>query len=535
MLEGRAPRYGYLALILVGVCLRAWQFLADTSLYIDEIALAYDVVRTSALDLLLYPLHEQIAPKGFLLASKAIVGLFGPSDMALRSIAFASSAASVVVFWRLATKLRGWAGPLALALFAMAPPLILFSSEVKPYSCDVLATVLLLLMTVQVADDKSMRAPQRTVYALTGAATVWFSHAAILVAASQVGALLWLRHRRSQTQAQATPILLAWIASAAAAAVVSALSVNAEMQPYLEQYWAAGFPPTPFSCIATLQWIGDRIASPLRDGNAAGLALPLSGVAVVLVMFGFVALWRRKRSLSICLLAPVVVALSAAAIHRYPFADRLVLFLLPIVCIALAVGIDVLRELIFHYSKTAALFVYLLFAGAFLSTLFSARPPYHVEDMKPVLEYLEARRQPADRIYAYYAAAPALLWYGNRYGLEENAYAVGGCHRGYPQAYLRELNQYRGNPRVWVLIAHARTDLAEREYLLAYLDSIGVRREQFVVEAHIPNTYPSPAAAYLYDLSQAPAVPAGTEDSAEIATLSCLHGPHVMVAKRGLP
>jgi len=532
--RARHLRWLYAALILIGIGLRAWQFLADTSLNVDEIALARDVVRTSALNLLLHPLSQQIAPRGFLLASKAAVGLFGPTDMALRTVAFVSAIVSVIAFWRLAIRLRGWAGPLALALFGTTPPLLLFGAEVKQYSCDVLATVLLLLMAIRLARDETESVPRRTAYALTGAAAVWFSHAAVLVVAAQVAVLLWRWRGQRQMLVSAAPVLLAWIASAVAAAIVAAMSVDTQLVPYLKQYWATGFMPLPFPSMATLPWFADRIMSPLRGETLAGMGLPLPGFAVVLIALGFIALWRRERAFMACLLAPVVVALCAAAMQQYPFADRLMLFVLPIFCIALAVGIDAVRAIASAYSKAAAWLVYVSLAGAFLSPLFAVRPPYHMEDMKPVLEYLRARRQPDDRIYVYYAAAPAVMWYGGHYELAESTYAVGGCHRGYAQAYLRELDEFRGSPRFWVVIAHARADLGERENILTYLDGIGVLREQLAMAAHEPADHPTPAAAYLYDLSGAPALPTTPDGDAEQATPSCLYGPQVMVSKRGL-
>ena len=524
----------YLALILIGIGLRTWQFLADTSLYIDEIAVAHDVVRTAAVDLLLHRLPEQIAPKGFLLATKASISVFGPTDMALRLVAFVCSLISVVAFWRLAMRLPGWAGPLALALFDTALPLILFGSEVKQYSSDVLAALLLMLMTLRLAEQKQVPFKQLWLFATAGAALVWFSQAAVLVVAAQIAVLLWLWRGQPGRIADSVTVFVAWILSASAAAFVSAESVGPDVRPYLKQYWAAGFMPLSLDSFATTLWPWDRFMSLLGAGGPASLGLPLPALSFALVVLGFVVLWRRESLFAACLLAPIAASMAAAILQQYPFSDRLVLFLMPALLLALAVGVDAARRFASRFFRPLGLATFALLAGTFLSPCISTPPPYHTEDMKLVLEYLRARRRPGDPVYAYYAAAPATAWYGTRYGLGKNEYSVGGCHRGYPEMYFRELDEFRGSPRLWVLITHARADLEEREEILNYLDDIGTRSEQIVVDAHMPDGNQFPAAAYLYDLSKAPAISVNPENDVERPTLSCLHGPQVMIRKHGV-
>ena len=166
----------YLTLILAGAALRIWQFLADTSLWIDEIAVAHDILTRSAWDLLAHPLPDQVAPKGFLLALKCAVWIWGPTDSALRIFSLLSSLASLVLFWRIAIRLRGAAGPLALALFAAAIPLVTFGAEAKQYAGDVFIAVLLLWLVLRIAaPTRSPRVDWGA--AITGMFAVWLSHA----------------------------------------------------------------------------------------------------------------------------------------------------------------------------------------------------------------------------------------------------------------------------------------------------------------------------------------------------------------------
>ena len=79
-------------------------------------------------------------------------------------------------------------------------------------------------------------------------------------------------------------------------------------------------------------------------------------------------------------------------------------------------------------------------------------------------------------------------------------------HRGGPRAragraFLRELDELRGLPRVWVVLTHIIPPLAgERLDLLGYLDAIGQRRMAITVPSTRPGP-PLPTEGILYDLS----------------------------------
>jgi hypothetical protein len=103
------------------------------------------------------------------------------------------------------------------------------------------------------------------------------------------------------------------------------------------------------------------------------------------------------------------------------------------------------------------------------------------------------------------------------------------------RAYLRELDQFRGRPRVWVVFAHSLPRLEEQPTLRSYLGSIGVRREAFEPAGDDPFA----VTAELYDLSladrlettSADVYPVPPSDEAFARYVGCDFGPHV--AARG--
>jgi len=107
-------------LVLLGVGLRLWAYLADTALYLDEILLSYSILNVPLADLLTRPLPiDQVAPPGFLLGERFAVTIFGHNEHALRLFPFVCAIVSLLLFCRLAKRALTGAGP-AVALFVFA-------------------------------------------------------------------------------------------------------------------------------------------------------------------------------------------------------------------------------------------------------------------------------------------------------------------------------------------------------------------------------------------------------------------------------
>ncbi len=125
-------------------------------------------------------------------------------------------------------------------------------------------------------------------------------------------------------------------------------------------------------------------------------------------------------------------------------------------------------------------------------------PPYRSQEMRPLLEQVAEAATPTDGVYVYYGARLAMRFYGPRVGV--TAWSEGQCHRGASVNYLRELDAFRGRPRVWVIWTHALARYGEPEAIRSYLGAIG--RELKRIDT-------AEAQALLYDLSD-PALLAST-------------------------
>jgi hypothetical protein len=497
------PSSAVALLALAGVVLRLWHYLSNNSLWKDEAALARNIVERSALELLGPLNHVQVAPPGFLLIEKGIVGLAGSSELALRLFPCLCAIAAIAVFWRVASwTLTGWAVPYALGLFALASPLIDFSAQVKQYSSDALTSVVVVWAALwQIRQPSDMR--RATIVATVGAGAAWLSQPAVFVlgGAGIALAVAALRERRRDAVKAVILIAAAWGLSAGLASALAVRNVTASDRGYLKWFWTEGFMPSPLGGLADLLWVWDRLGLVFGVFGGArrtngGLGYPWSWLFVVFLAAGYLAFWRRSRETALVLLLPMLATLTAAALHLYPFTGRGVSFLLPAILLTTAAGV---HYAITHLPLRLQFGVPVLLAVSVGAPLFAAlatSPPERMQHLRPVLESVAARKQHNDVIYVYYEANRAFMYYAPRFDTELDRVVFGRCSVHDPRGYLRDHDQVRGQARVWVVTYGA----PEVMTLTGYLDAIGVRLESIEVRAK-PDRPMNAAYAFLYDLS----------------------------------
>ncbi|HEX6738598.1 MAG TPA: hypothetical protein VF310_10015, partial [Vicinamibacteria bacterium] len=314
--------------VFLGGALRVWQYAADTSLWLDEVAVAREILERPLGALLTTPL-DQAAPRGFLLIEKLAVMALGGDDLVLRLLPLLGSLAALLGFWRLAERvLEGMAPAVAVALFAGAAPLIGYGSMVKQYSTDVAVAVLLLWLAVDLHERGPTR--RRVAWAAAaGAAAAWISQPAVFVLAGLGAGLVLLEWRRERTEGAGpralAPLLALWGLSAAAATAVNLATVTPVAREYLHRFWAATMMPGPLEAVRTL-WPARNLRWLLGRGGQASLFYPLPGLYLALMALGLWRLWRRRPDAAVFILAPIAATALAGAARQYPFGDRLILF-----------------------------------------------------------------------------------------------------------------------------------------------------------------------------------------------------------------
>jgi hypothetical protein len=500
----RSRQIAVLTVLFAGAALRIWQYAADSSLWLDEAALTRNVLERSPRELLSPLSFGQVAPPGFLFAQKAIVSLFGSSELALRAVPLACGLASLPLFTACARAvLNGGAFLFAVLLFALGQPFIYFSSQAKQYASDVTLSLLALWMGLVLSSDR-LSNRRIAVLAGLGALIPWFSQpAALVLAGAALGAaipMLWTRGVAARRAA--LPIMLVWAGSVVVAGAFAMRSVSGETREYLNWFWRIGYMPWP--PVAQVRWLWDTLvavfdafgAGAFRTNGGLGYVWPqLFVVATVAGLLHFV---RARRDVVLILAGPVAVSLIASLLRLYPLSGRLLVFIVPVLLLLTAAGAHLLWTWFAARARLAGVAAAVLFVAIPIHAAVRTRPPYSIQPLRPVLERVDRLRQPGDIFYVDYVAAQAFLFYAPRFGFEPGEYVIGKCAVADRRDYLRQVDRFRGRPRVWVIGTHLSA--VERSLTVGYLERIGRRLESvFVPPIGAPVRYA--AYARLYDLS----------------------------------
>jgi hypothetical protein len=339
-----------IGLLLLGLLWRTVRFLLQFPIWGDEAMLAVNLVWFDYGQLVQRLENCQIAPLLFLWGEKTAFRWLGPEMLSMRLLPFLAGIASLGLYWRLSTLLlEPHARLSAIGFLAVAIWPVSMTTVIKPYSCDLFASLVLSVLAVQ-----WLQAPDRTRYLLwltvVAPLLLLTSYPAMLVAGGISITLLspvWRQGWRARLSFAAYNI--AALAGSLTAVYIgnNHLSVsdgNATTQAGMISYWASDFPPA--SPLAFLGWLvmettGQMAAYPVgaaRGGSTLTVLLCLAGVIF----------WIRQRQWSYLALfgSPLLLNILAAALRRYPYgaSGRLSQHLAPGFCILAGLGLARLIE-----------------------------------------------------------------------------------------------------------------------------------------------------------------------------------------------
>jgi hypothetical protein len=400
-------------LLTLGAALRIVQYLARTSLWGDELAVVSNVLSRSPASLVTQPLSSfQIAPSGFLLLVKLTITLIGANEYSFRLVPLLASLLALPLFVSVARKcLPLEAALLALAAFAMSPPLIRYGAQVKPYSSDVAVCLFCLSLTLSWVAAPSFRST--LLVAGAGAVMIWFSYPLVFVLTP--AALLVLAGYRLPaspvSRKRCVVVFAAWLASAAPLAIIEHHRLSRDTQSYMSAFWADWMllHNGGFHHMGTYLWqITDDLLSNF-------LHLPKWPLAFGLLLVGTYYLMRQQIRVTLAVLGPVLFALGASMVGMYPFRGRLILFLVPNLLLLLAAGVltatGIAAKLGLSPRMEQALF-FLATLVICVRPLQKAPPPYYDSETKPVISYLGSHRRDGDAIYVHNMAWRQFVFMG---------------------------------------------------------------------------------------------------------------------------
>jgi uncharacterized membrane protein len=471
------------AAVAVGVALRLVQYLGNRSLWLDEILLSESFINRSLAQLARLPLDEgQVAPLGFVELERLQVALFGHGERALRFWPFVASIAGLVLFAGLARRVIPEMAAGATLLFAVSPPLVYYTAEVKPYGLDVLFAVVLALAAITLV-EKDVTPARWWQVAVIGMVAPWLSLTAVFALAA--AALIVVAHASARDWRRAAALAIAWGASAGASLLDVRRRMDSDTAAYMHQYWAAGFFPFPPRSLHDLKWPVHFARSLLEEVFAFPVALLLVALATV----GALYMIRRRRSAALATLLPLVFALGASALHAYPLEGRLALFLAPLAILAVASAIGLVSRAPRFGSPAAVATLLALVVAPILA--FARNPRGAREDLRPVMAQLATRLRSGDAIFVYCGTEVPFQYYAARYHIPVADVSFGTCEHA-------RLDRDLGLPRVWIVASHEfgwGSPLESPESFANYVGTIGHPVDSIVATG---------AWARLYDLSDSP-------------------------------
>jgi 4-amino-4-deoxy-L-arabinose transferase-like glycosyltransferase len=419
---------------------------------------------------------------------KLSVIAFGANEWSLRLIPYLASIVSLVLFYWLAKRsVSESAVPIAVGLFAFGEPLIYYASEVKQYASDVTFTIMVVLLTLAIAERDGPSPAWVGAYGLAGAVAVWFSHPAVFVLAACGLTLAWMWRGSRQKYVWLGVIAAVWLSNMIAVYLVNLKPLAANQR--MLTFWASEFMPLPPRSLSDLGWLPRHLMELFH--NPVGLSS--SGIGLLAFIVGCVALYRQRRGLLPITGLILAFVLAASALHKYPFMGRLLLFLVPCLVLVIAEGASaMLRGGDGMITVAGAVVVaILLLHPAAVATVNLVRPRYH-EEVRPLLDYYQKAKRDGDVLYLYYGAQPAFDFYRNEPG---NGELIRGTEsRDDLSRYAVEAKGLRGHRRVWLLFSHVYRDngVDEEKHFLHALDEIGKRVETRTTTG---------ASLYLYQLA----------------------------------
>jgi hypothetical protein len=205
----------------------------------------------------------------------------------------------------------------------------------------------------------------------------------------------------------------------------------------------------------------------------------LMKLALLCVLVGAVGLVRRSPRWASILMIPFALTLLAAAVHVYPLSLRTELFLTPSIILLLTAGVaDLVRWTPLRWRMSiAGVLTVALAAGPIYLAGSRLIHPRHVEEIRPVLEFVRDHWKAGDTLYLHDEAQYAFLYYekckclrlshdGRRLwpvrslsGVDFRAQAIESTTptlivvSDLPR-YVADLRKQKGRRRIWFLYTH---------------------------------------------------------------------------------
>lgn len=392
--------------IVIAVCLHS--LLSDRSLWFDEAALAYSLLTRSVADLVsrVYD-YEQSAPIIYSYIVKFITLIFGSSETALRSFSFVSYLGTLACMYVLASQVfKIKYASIPTTMVAVMPIMILYATELKPYMTDCMVVLTAIIVYYYYREHKLKKSFMTLFYVIF----LWFSNPVSFF----IGAILaleFIEGIRAKEWDRVKFSLVLGIAVTISFGVYFFLWLKPVSEStYMIDFWSAyKFPliPTSFEDLVQLEYLTRFMMQ--QFGQYYFIVFALIVVSTI-----YNLIWNRNPYLLV-ILGGLGIALFASYIGKFPFMNRLFLFMTPLLILILFSAVN---KLCFRNIKTSilafAVSCGLIFSINNLDCDFSEESIYvnHLESNKAI-DFIAENIKENEKFYVYYYCNPSFLYKNN--------------------------------------------------------------------------------------------------------------------------
>lgn len=400
--------------VTLGAALRLRQYLHARPLWLDEAMLTNNILARSYTSLLQPLGSDQTAPVPFLWAVKLSADLLGTGELALRLIPFAGG---VLLLALLLPFVRRLLPPreatLALWIAAVSPALLYFGNELKPYGIDALWSVVLGLLALRVIDAPTLVRRWWALFAAGTLAAVSLAPAPFVLAGVGLALITSSAIRGSwPLRRRLAGMIVVWgvLFGVTYVEIYRAAALNS----YMQRFWI------PFFLSPALPHLGTRIYNALATSSQAfftadgGLwRIWASCVLLIPILLGAVRLWRQRFTGLLLLATPLLLAILASVVRRYPVSPRLLLFAAPGLCVALASGLGSVADRLDRWRRLP--WFAMLAVGLLLLPLLDAGrmvlEPLEREAVRSPIRQFIREHQAGATVYLFGRTVPAWVFY----------------------------------------------------------------------------------------------------------------------------
>jgi hypothetical protein len=394
------------AALCIGVLLRLLLFLVDDSLWRDEAKLLMSLYLVPIEEIFNELPYDQRCPFALSMLWQSMIENGMGSNHWIRLPSLVAGISQLFIFAfiiRSIFKQNNNLPNLVIWIAAVSPKLILYSNQVKQYIFDVFFSTLLIAFALPFFLKEKQQIKQSLILILVSWASLFFSYTATFVVGGIcVGLFINYGFRRLW--------LFLTISLGLAIFVMFILTASGETSLYLQNFWNRDFPE------ASIVWWGKALAHSFFFGLSSPtyiwtkeffllfgwLFLPLSAL-------GIINLWRKKQNGLLCLLLfPSLFCLAASFLHKYPYGDRLILFMMPQILILLGFGLIY----ILSYPRLKLMVQGVLWTAISLCLVLSIiEYSYPCKGIRYGLDYIASREKQGDIIVVDLYASQVVRYY----------------------------------------------------------------------------------------------------------------------------